>query len=103
MKDRENLNETTTEQLGDAARRMAEAGRETASRTTEYVRDGLDRAADYAHGLSAKASDQIADLTGRPPEAWTRDLRGFVEHHPMKSLLITIGIGYLLGKVVRRG
>jgi len=103
MNDRENVNETTTEQLGEAARRVAEAGRETASRTTEYVRDGLGRAADYAHDWSTKASGQIAELTGQPPEAWTRQLRSFVEQHPMKSLLITVGIGYVLGKVVRRG
>jgi ElaB/YqjD/DUF883 family membrane-anchored ribosome-binding protein len=81
---------------------VAEAGRDSASRATEYVRDGLGRAADYAQDWSAKASDQITELTGRPPEAWQRGLRSFAEQHPMKSLLITVGIGYVLGKLVRR-
>jgi ElaB/YqjD/DUF883 family membrane-anchored ribosome-binding protein len=103
MKKRENVNETTTEHLEDAARRVADAGRDTASRATEYLRGGLDRAGDYAQDWSGKASDQIAALTGRPPEAWTRELRSFVEQHPMRSLLITVGIGYALGKLVRHG
>jgi hypothetical protein len=78
-------------------------GRDATSRTTEYVRDGLGRVADYAHDLTAKASGQIAELTGRPPEAWSRELRRFVEQHPLQSLLVTVGLGYALGKVVRRG
>jgi ElaB/YqjD/DUF883 family membrane-anchored ribosome-binding protein len=103
MKDREHIGEALTEQLGETARRVAEAGRETASRATDYVRDGLGLAADLAHDWSSKAGDQIADLTGRPPDVWTRELRGFVEQNPMKSLLITIGIGYVLGKLMKHG
>jgi ElaB/YqjD/DUF883 family membrane-anchored ribosome-binding protein len=103
MKDREYMNETLTEQLGETARRVAEAGRDTASRATDYVRDGLGRAADLAHDWSSKAGEQIADITGRQPDAWTRQVRGFVEQNPMKSLLITIAIGYMLGKLLGHG
>ena len=103
MKDREYMNETLTEQLGETARRVAEAGRDTALRATDYVRDGLGRAADLAHDWSSKAEEQIADLTSHPPDAWTRQLRGFVEQNPLKSLLITIAIGYVLGKLLGHG
>jgi ElaB/YqjD/DUF883 family membrane-anchored ribosome-binding protein len=99
---KEHRTEVTAEPLTETARRVAEVGQEAATRTTKYIRDGLGHATDYAQDLSSKASEQIADLTGRAPEAWTRELRSFVEQHPLKSLLITIGVGYLLGKVVRR-
>jgi hypothetical protein len=103
MKEGTERQETMVEPLADAAHRAVAVGRDATSRTTEYVRDGLGRVADYAHGLTAKASDQIAELTGRPPEAWSRELRRLVEQHPLQSLLVTVGLGYALGKVIRRG
>ena len=102
MKERESINQTA-EQLNEAARHATEVGRDAASRASEYVRDGLERAADYAQDWSSRAGEQISELTGRPAAEWTRELRGFIEQHPIKSLLITVSLGYVLGKLVRHG
>jgi ElaB/YqjD/DUF883 family membrane-anchored ribosome-binding protein len=99
--------------IAHAARRVADVGREAASRTSQHVRDSVERASEYAQDLSDRAServaelsgragDRIAELTGRPPEAWTRELRHFVERSPVKALAIALGLGYVLGRILRR-
>ena len=88
--------------LSHTARRVTELGRETAAKTSEYVRGGLDRAAEYAEDLTDRASDRISDFTGRPLDVWARELRQFVEHSPIKALVIAVVSGYLLGRAVRR-
>ena len=96
-----------------AARHAADAGRATVARTSQQVREGVARASEYAQDVtdragerlvdvSERASDKIADLTGRSPDAWARGLRQFVESSPLKALAVAIGLGYILGRIVRR-
>ena len=89
--------------LSQTAQRVAEIGRETASKAASYVRDGMDRAAGYAHHLGDMASERITDVTGQPPEHWAHQLRQFVEQSPLKALGLAIAAGYLLGRAARRG
>jgi len=35
-------------------------------------------------------------------EAWSRDARNYVRSHPMQAVAITIGLGFLLGKLLAR-
>lgn len=87
---------STVTDIGDTARRAAEAGQETASRAGE-------RAQEYAEDWVGRARHQITEMTGRPPEEWTRQARTFVEDNPLKALLMAVGVGYVLGKVLGRG
>jgi hypothetical protein len=91
-----------TGDLSHTAQRVAEIGRETASKAASYVRDGVDRATGYAHHLGDVASGRIADMTGQPPEHWAQQLRHVVEQSPLKALGVAIAAGYLVGRVVRR-
>lgn len=45
---------------------------------------------------------QVERLTGRPLEAWGRDSRPHVRSHPLQAVAITIGPGFLLGKLLAR-
>ena len=89
--------------LSQTAQRVAEVGRETASRAASYVRGSVDRATDYAQELTRVASKEITDVTGQPPEQWARQLRQFVEQSPIRALVVAIAAGFLVGRAIRHG
>jgi hypothetical protein len=81
--------------------------------TSEYVREGIDRATEYTQDVTDRVGEQIseladraghriAELTGRPPEAWARSLQKFLEQSPLKALVIAVAVGYVFGRLVRR-
>jgi len=45
---------------------------------------------------------QVERYTGRPAETWLRDARRFVQDHPLKAVAITVGLGFVLGKILAR-
>jgi ElaB/YqjD/DUF883 family membrane-anchored ribosome-binding protein len=49
-----------------------------------------------------KLDDQVQRLTGRPLDAWLRDVRGYVQEHPLQAVAVTIGLGFVLGKLLAR-
>jgi plasmid stabilization system protein ParE len=83
--------------------RIVAGRREAASRVASFVRDGVDRANGYVQAWTGVASDAITDATGRPPEAWGRQLRRFVEQSPVKALALAIAAGVLVGRAMRHG
>jgi len=85
MKDR------TTETLTQAA----EQGRRLVNRWS-------DRAQDVAGDLATDAREQVERFTGRDLDAWTNDLRRFVQERPLQAVLVTVAVGYVLGKMLRR-
>ena len=89
--------------LSQTAQRLAEVGRETASKAAGYVQGSIDRATDYAQELTGVASEKITEVTGRPPDEWARQLRQFVEHSPIKALVVAMAAGFLVGRVTRHG
>jgi ElaB/YqjD/DUF883 family membrane-anchored ribosome-binding protein len=56
--------------------------------------------------LAAEAQDMIGEhverLTGRPMESWMGDARRYVQEHPLQAVAITIGLGFVLGKLMAR-
>ena len=56
--------------------------------------------------LAGEAQDMIGEqverLTGRPVDSWMRDARRYVQEHPLQAVAITIGLGFVLGKLLAR-
>jgi ElaB/YqjD/DUF883 family membrane-anchored ribosome-binding protein len=77
----------------------------------DQVRDIRDRAGAYmqarmgamserAQSMARNANDRVAQLTGRPAEAWPEDAQRFVRDHPLGTLAIAVGVGYVVGKLL---
>jgi ElaB/YqjD/DUF883 family membrane-anchored ribosome-binding protein len=49
-----------------------------------------------------RIGEQVERLTGRPMESWMDDLRGYVREHPLQAIAMTIGVGFVLGKILAR-
>jgi ElaB/YqjD/DUF883 family membrane-anchored ribosome-binding protein len=84
------------------ARRLAGEAQDAATRAGSYAQaraqEMADRAGEYARDMDA----QVERLTGQPMEAWGRDARRYVRSHPLQAIAITIGVGFLLGKLLAR-
>jgi ElaB/YqjD/DUF883 family membrane-anchored ribosome-binding protein len=56
--------------------------------------------------LAGEAQDMIGEqverLTGRPMDSWMRDARRYVQDHPLQAGAVTIGLGFVLGKLMAR-
>ena len=61
-----------------------------------------DRTGAYVHGRARDMSEQVERLTGRSMESWTRDARRYVQQHPLQVVALTIGLGFVLGKILAR-
>ena len=94
--------ESVSETAQRSARRMAAEAQDAATRAGSYAQarahEVADRASEYARDMDA----QVERLTGRPVEAWSREARNYVRKHPMQAVAITIGLGFVLGKLLAR-
>jgi ElaB/YqjD/DUF883 family membrane-anchored ribosome-binding protein len=68
----------------------------------ERAQEMAERAGSYVQERARDAGDQVQRLTGRPIDAWTRDAREYVREHPLQAIALTIGLGFLLGKMLGR-
>ena len=104
MKDRaaEGLSEAT-----ERGRRLVDTARDTAERAGTYAQASVtrlsDRAQDVASDLMNDARARVEQFTGRDLEAWTADVRRFVQERPLQAILVTAALGYVLGKILKRG
>jgi ElaB/YqjD/DUF883 family membrane-anchored ribosome-binding protein len=100
------MDERRLESVGEtaqrSARRLASEAQDAATQAGSYAqaraKDMADRAGDYARDMGA----QVERLTGRPMDAWGREARQYVRSHPLQAVAITIGLGFLLGKLLGR-
>ena len=98
------------EGLGDTAaehgRRLVDSARDIAERAGSYAQGSVsrisDRAQDVAGDLAEDARVRLERFTGRNLDAWTSDVRRFVQDRPMQAILITVAIGYVVGKMLKR-
>jgi len=103
MKDRaeEGLNQAT-----EQGRRLMESAREAAERAGSYAQASVGRlsgrAQNVAGDLVEDARAQVERFTGRDIDAWTTDLRRFVQERPLQAILVTVAVGYILGKMLKR-
>ena len=67
-----------------------------------HTQEMADRAGAYVHGRARDVSEQVERLTGRSMESWTCDVRRYVQQHPVQAVALTIGLGFVLGKILAR-
>ena len=97
------------EEADATGRRIVAAAQDAASRTGEsvrragaYVQTSMARVADRAQGMAHGANERIRHLTGRPVQAWPGAARSTVREHPLQALAATVGLGYVIGKILFR-
>jgi ElaB/YqjD/DUF883 family membrane-anchored ribosome-binding protein len=94
--------ESVSETAQRSARRLAGEAQDAAARASGYAQTRAQEVADRAGEYARDMGTQVERLTGRPIEAWSRDARNYVRSHPMQAVAITIGLGFLLGKLLAR-
>ena len=95
------------DQAADQGRRLMDTARDAAERAGSYAQASVNRfssrAQNVAGDLAGDARVQVERFTGRDIEAWTSDLRRFVQERPLQAILVTAAVGYVLGKILKRG
>jgi len=84
------------------ARRIADSAQDAASKAGSYMQERIGRVSERAQDYAQEANDQIERVTGRPLESWTADARRFVQGHPLQAIALTVGLGFVLGKMLKR-
>src|SRR5690242_9753682 len=96
----------------DAGERLCERLKETASTTGKRLESAGHsvRAQSPPEGVMGAAASNVADVlerTGgylekRDLDDIRRDLKALLRRRPIESLLVSVGVGYLLGRTFRR-
>ena len=93
-------------QATEQGRKLVDSAREMAERAGSYAQTSVsrmsDRAQDVAGDFAEDARAQLERFTGRNLDAWTSDVRRFVQDRPFQAVLITVAVGYVLGKMLKR-
>jgi len=55
-----------------------------------------------ARQLARGADEQLTGMTGRPLTGWAATARAVLRDHPLPALVVTLGAGYVVGKLLRR-
>jgi hypothetical protein len=85
---------TMMNEVATTARDVADATRETALLAGAYARDRAGVVSSRARDLAADAAEAVED--------WTSGVHGAVRARPLYILAAAVGLGYLLGRVLRR-
>jgi ElaB/YqjD/DUF883 family membrane-anchored ribosome-binding protein len=64
------------------------------------VRDAAERAGASVQEGVADFLDRVHDLT-READGWVGEVREFVRTHPLQALAATVGIGFIVGKMIQ--
>jgi len=98
--------ERITDTAQRSARRIAGDAQDMASRAGSYAQERAqemaERAGTYVSERARDANDRIQRLTGRTSDAWMKDAQRFVKAHPLQALALTVGLGFVLGKILAR-
>ena len=84
------------------ARQRAGDAQDMTTRASGYAQELAERAGDYVSRRARDVGDQVERLTGRPADAWMREARRFVQDHPLRAVVLTIALGFVLGKLLAR-
>jgi ElaB/YqjD/DUF883 family membrane-anchored ribosome-binding protein len=104
------MDERRLESIGETAqrgaRRMAGDAQDVAARAGSYAQERAQEMAERASGFMSQRArdvgDQVERMTGRSADAWMRDARRFVQKHPLQAVALTVGLGFVLGKILAR-
>ena len=92
------LTEFGSERIDEVTARAGEA----ASRAGAFVQKRMSEMSERAQGFVRDADERLQSLTGRDVESWAAEARSFVRDHPLRAVGLTIGLGYVLGKILSR-
>jgi ElaB/YqjD/DUF883 family membrane-anchored ribosome-binding protein len=100
------------ERVKQATSHAVASTKETVARAADHVEESLHHATDKVADTAHRASDKAADLGDRGREAYDRTMdradvfleqaRDYVREKPVQSVAIALGVGWLLGRVLRR-
>jgi ElaB/YqjD/DUF883 family membrane-anchored ribosome-binding protein len=69
---------------------------------TGRAQEAAQRAGTYAQDRMREVRETVERRTGQSLDAWVDDTRQYVRQHPLQAILLTIGLGFLLGKLLTR-
>jgi len=69
---------------------------------TGRAQEAAQRAGAYAQDRMRDVRETVERRTGQSLDAWIDDTRQYVRQHPLQAILLTIGLGFLLGKLLTR-
>lgn len=82
----------TTDDGGDADSRFGKA--------KDFVNDKYSAASDFTKNQYNRAKEKVEDIDFG---AITDQVRSYVRSNPGKALLISVGVGFMVGLLLRRG
>jgi len=81
-------------------RRMDAMG-DTAARAASSMQNRLNRVSERAQGLASDAGEQLSQFGGSMGP-YMEQARRFVQDRPLQAIALTIGLGFVLGKLIGR-
>ena len=102
LRDAPDESEAVSHRLVASAQDAASRTGASVRRAGKYVQSRMGELAERAQHLAHGANGQVEHLTGRPIQAWPGDARKAVRAHPFQAIGATIGLGYVLGKIMTR-
>jgi ElaB/YqjD/DUF883 family membrane-anchored ribosome-binding protein len=69
---------------------------------TGRAQEAAQRAGAYAQERAREVRESVERRTGRSMDAWIEDTRHYVREHPLQAIVLTIGLGFVLGKILAR-
>lgn len=81
--------------------RRMDAMTDTAARAASSVQHRLNRVSDRAQDLASDAGEQLSQIRGSMGPYMER-ARRFVQDRPLQAIALTIGLGFVLGKLFGR-
>lgn len=102
----------SAERVKQATSHVVASTKETVDRAADHVEESLHHATDKVAGTAHRASDKAADLGDRGREVYDETMdradafldqaRDYVREKPVQSVAIALGVGWLLGRILRR-
>lgn len=102
----------SAERVKQATSHAVAGTKDAVDRAADRVEGGVHRATDKAAEAAHRASSKAADLAERSrqlreqsmdsAEVWLDQAREYVREKPTQSVLIALGAGWLLGRILRR-
>lgn len=90
--------EEAAESGKDHLRAVADNFKEVASAKVEDIRQAAEQKADE---LRTAVQGKAQELKGSAETAWS-DIRSYVRDNPIKAVLMALGLGFLLGLLLRK-
>ncbi|HXU90248.1 MAG TPA: DUF883 C-terminal domain-containing protein [Methylomirabilota bacterium] len=81
-------------------RRMESMG-DTAARASSAMQNRLNRVSERAQDYVSDAGDQLSQIRGSMGP-YLEQARRFVQDRPLQAIALTIGLGFVLGKLIGR-